>query len=119
MSRAAQPSASQLIAVCPLWKWSSDSPGPKQTGGGSRGTSGATLAAASTATTPTSARVVAEQWSLLRVLPGSHSAQVREVADEIRCAGDQLQTVGRQAPRGQAADEVQLVGLLPVAQGQG
>jgi len=53
-------------------------------------------------------------WSLLRVLAGTHSTHGREVADEVRRTRHQLQPL-----RGQAADEVQLVALLPVAQGQG
>jgi len=44
------------------------------------------------------------------ILGGAHR---REVANEVRRTGDQLHPT-----RGQAADEVQLVALPPVAQGQ-
>ena len=42
---------------------------------------------------------------------------MRDLADEIRRAGAQLQAPMGQALSRQAADEVQLVALLPVAQG--
>ena len=48
------------------------------------------------------------------MLTGAHRAHRREVADEIRRTGDQLHPT-----RGQAADEVQLVAVPPLAQGCG
>ena len=50
---------------------------------------------------------------------GAHCAHVREVADEVRRAGDQLQAPMGQALNRQAAEEVQLVEFPPVHQGQG
>ena len=47
------------------------------------------------------------------MLAGAHGAHRREVADEVRRAGDQLDALG-----GKAADEVQLIAFAPVAQGQ-
>jgi len=69
--------------------------------------------------TPASATAGAgEQRPLLRVLAGTHGAHRREVADEVRRAGDQLQAPMGLALGRQAADEVQLVAFPPVAQGQ-
>jgi hypothetical protein len=48
------------------------------------------------------------------MLAGAHGAHRREVADEVRRAGDQLDALGREA-----TDEVQLVAFAPVAQDQG
>jgi hypothetical protein len=53
------------------------------------------------------------------VLACAHCAHVGEVADEVRLTGDQLQAPMGHALSRQAADEVQLVALPPVAQGQG
>lgn len=69
-----------------------------------------------TPSTPTAG--AGEQGPLLRVLLGAGGTHRREVADEIRRVGDQLDALGRQAPRGQAADEVELVALPPVAEGK-
>ena len=64
--------------------------------------------------TPSTATAGAgEQRPLLRVLSGAGRTHRRKVADEIRRARHQLQT-----PRGQAADEVELIALSPVAEGK-
>lgn len=47
------------------------------------------------------------------MLAGTHRTHWREVADEVRRASNQLPAL-----RGKAADEMQLVALPPVAQGQ-
>ena len=48
------------------------------------------------------------------MLAGASGTHRREVADEVRRAGDQLDALRRQA-----RDEVQLIAFPPVAQGQG
>ena len=53
------------------------------------------------------------------MLTGAYCAHVREVADEVRRAGDQLQAPMGQALSRQAAEPLELVALPPVAQGQG
>ena len=77
-------------------------PRPKQPCGGP-----GQSAAAITLVTP--ATGTGEQRPLLRVLAGAGRTHRWEVADEISRAGDQLDAHRRQAPKGQAADEVELV----------
>jgi len=89
----------------------SNTPRPEQPGCGSRRS---VACLSSTAAALPAAVGPREMWSLLRVLAGTHRTHGREVADEVRRTRHQLQPL-----RGQAADEVQLVALLPVAQGQG
>jgi hypothetical protein len=52
-------------------------------------------------------------------LTGAHCAHVREVANEVCRAGDQLQAPMGQALSRQATEEVQLIEFPPVPQGQG